>query len=63
VGAIYCSTCGDAAGQLKPFAQVLQGNADYLVKEQGLHPDAARSLAHALLASMPAWKARPDDLS
>lgn len=58
VGALYCSTCGDSAGQLKPYADVLQGNADYLVREQGLDPGAARELARALLGSMPAWKSR-----
>jgi len=31
-------------------------NAAYLVRQQGLDPGAARGLARALLASMPAWK-------
>ena len=56
VGAAYCSTCGDEAGQLKPYDEVLRANADYLVRQQGLDPGAARGLARALLASMPAWK-------
>jgi hypothetical protein len=56
--AAYCSTCGDEAGCLKPFDAVLQANADYLVSEQGLDPGAARGMARALLASMPAWKDR-----
>jgi hypothetical protein len=54
--AAYCSTCGDERGQLKPYDDVLRANADYLVREQGLDPGAARGLARALLASMPAWK-------
>ena len=56
--AAYCSTCGDDAGQLRPFDAVLQANADYLVRQQGLDPGAARGMARALLASMPAWKSR-----
>jgi hypothetical protein len=55
-GAAYCSTCGDAQGRLLPFDQVLQANADSLVREQGLDPAAARELARALLHSMPVWK-------
>jgi hypothetical protein len=56
--AAYCSTCGDDAGQLRPFDDVLQANADYLVRQQGLDPGAARGMARALLTSMPAWKSR-----
>ena len=56
VGAAYCSTCGDDSGQLKPYDEVLHANAAYLVRQQGLDPDAARGMARALLASMPAWK-------
>jgi hypothetical protein len=52
----YCSTCGDESGQLRPYDDVLRANADYLVRQQGLDPGAARGLARALLASMPAWK-------
>ena len=54
----FCSTCGQANGQLKPYDAVLQANAEYLVRLQGLDPQAARKLAHALLITMPAWKAR-----
>ena len=54
--ATYCSTCGNDAGQLRPYEDVLRANADYYVRQQGVHPDAAREMARALLASMPAWK-------
>lgn len=57
LGAAYCSTCGDEAGSLKPYDEVLQLNADYYVREQGLDAGAARQLAGALLQSMPAWQA------
>jgi hypothetical protein len=53
----YCSTCAEANGELKPFADVLQANASYFVRHQGVDPQAARAMANALLTSMPAWKA------
>lgn len=56
----YCSTCAEASGRLKPYREVLEANADYFVREQGLDPQAARQLAHALLISMPAWRGRPE---
>jgi hypothetical protein len=58
IDAAYCSTCGDVKGRLRPFNAVLRANADYLVREQGVDPDAAREMARALLVSMPAWKNR-----
>jgi Putative zinc ribbon domain len=56
LGAAYCNSCGTESGQLKPFEEVLQANAEYFAREQGLAPSAARELARALLVSMPAWK-------
>jgi hypothetical protein len=55
-GSPYCSTCGDDDGSLKHYAEVLALNADYLVRQQGLDPAAARDMAHTLLMSMPAWR-------
>jgi hypothetical protein len=54
--ALYCSTCGNANGQLKPFNEVVQANAAYFVREQGVDPTAAQAMASALLLSMPAWR-------
>lgn len=34
----------------------MHANAEYLVREQGLDLLAAREMARALLASMPAWR-------
>ena len=60
--AAYCSTCGDDTGALRPYDDVLAANAAYFVRQQGVHPDAARRLASALLATQPAWRdtTRPD---
>ena len=38
------------------FDEVLQANADYLVGQQGIDPQAARLMAHSLLVAMPAWQ-------
>jgi hypothetical protein len=58
-GVAYCSTCGTDSGDLKPYAEVLALNADYLVRQQGLDRFAANEMARALLASMPAWQKGP----
>lgn len=54
----YCSTCAEASGSLKPYEEVVQANASYFVRQQGVDPEAARAMAQALLASMPAWNRR-----
>ncbi len=56
ITAAYCNSCGDDSGQLKPFEAVLQVNANFYVREQGLDPSAALAMARALLQGMPAWK-------
>jgi Putative zinc ribbon domain len=56
--ALYCSTCADDSGKLRPYDDVVQANAEYFVAEQGVDIQAASSMARALLASMPAWKDR-----
>jgi hypothetical protein len=54
--ALYCSTCAEPNGTLKPFDQVVEANADYYVREQGIAVQPARTMARALLMSMPAWR-------
>ena len=54
----YCSTCAEANGTLKPFDAVVGANAEYFERQQGVDPQAARAMARALLASMPAWSAK-----
>jgi hypothetical protein len=56
MAAQYCSTCAHDSGALKPFEEVLAANAAYFVRQQGIDPQAARTLAQALLSSMPAWQ-------
>jgi hypothetical protein len=54
--ALYCHYCTDERGKLLPYENVLSMNAEYYVKSQGVTPEAARRLAAAMLADMPAWK-------
>ena len=56
--AAYCTTCAHENGALRPYEEVVQANAAYLVREQGIDMGAAREMARALLASMPAWQER-----
>lgn len=62
INALYCSTCGRPDGQLKPYAEVVKANAEYLVRLQGIDPQAAVTMAQALLATMPAWAKKDSHL-
>jgi hypothetical protein len=55
----YCRYCTDARGALLPYQAVLDTNVQYYVESQGVSAEAARGMAAALLASMPAWRDRP----
>jgi hypothetical protein len=52
---LHCRYCTDARGALLPYETVLAANARHYVESQGVSPEAARGMATALLASMPAW--------
>ena len=54
----YCSYCTDARGKLLPYEQVLDINARIYEQSQGVTSEAAKRLAQALLADMPAWRDR-----
>lgn len=58
VNAVYCRYCTDEQGRLRPYEFILGMNAEYYVKSQGVTPVAARRLAAAMLADLPAWKER-----
>ena len=54
----YCRWCTDERGRLLPYERVLAMNAEHYVKSQGVTPEAARRLAAAVMADMPAWRGR-----
>ena len=54
----YCRYCTDARGKLLPYEEVLDFNAHIYEQSQGVTSEAAKRLAQALLADMPAWRDR-----
>jgi len=52
----FCRYCTDAAGELRPYDEILRMNADHFVRSQGVHETAAQRMAAELLAGMPAWR-------
>jgi hypothetical protein len=54
----FCTHCTDEKGQLKPYAEILTGMANYLVHSQGVDKAAAEQIAKGVLAQQPAWKDR-----
>lgn len=54
----YCRHCTDGRGALLPYETVLDANAQYYIKSQGISAEAAHGMAASLLASMPAWRSR-----
>jgi Putative zinc ribbon domain len=56
VSSQYCTHCTDDKGNLKPYSDVLQGMAGYLVESQGINRDKAQTMAQDLLSRLPAWQ-------
>ena len=54
----YCRYCTDGRGGLLSYDEVLATNARHYVVTQGVSPQAAQTMAAALLAVMPAWRDR-----
>lgn len=58
-GAMYCSYCADAQGQLHPYEQIFEGTVTgYFMAQQKLDRKSAEQAARAHLAKMPAWSHR-----
>lgn len=53
---IYCSHCTDSSGNLLSYDEILQGTINFYMQSQGIHEEAARTMAQQLLASQPHWK-------
>lgn len=54
----FCVHCTDEHGQLKPYEEILNGMANYLVHSQGVAMTAAKEIAKDVLAKQPAWRDR-----
>lgn len=52
----YCKYCARPDGSMQTYPEKLEGTVDFLIRTQGLDPNAARELAIRTLAKLPAWK-------
>ena len=52
----YCVHCCDEKGNLKPYEEVLNGMADFAVKNMGVSRKKALDAARRNMAMMPAWR-------
>jgi Putative zinc ribbon domain len=54
----YCSHCTDEKGKLKPYQEIVEGTANYLVHSQGLNRSAALEIAENMISKQPEWQKR-----
>lgn len=52
----YCNYCARPDGSMQSYPEKLEGTVQFLIRTQGLDPEAARELAICTLAKLPAWK-------
>ena len=53
----YCKFCAREDGSMQNYKEKLTGMTEFIVRTQGLDPDAARESAKNIMAQLPAWKA------
>lgn len=52
----FCIHCTNEHGQLKPYEEILNGMANYLVHSQGVATVVAKEIAKDVLAKQPTWR-------
>lgn len=52
----YCVYCARPDGSMQSYPEKLEGMTEFLIRTQGLDPEAARRTAEHSLAKLPAWK-------
>lgn len=52
----YCKYCARPDGSMQSYEEKLSGTVDFLIKTQGIDPEAAKPMAVGILAKLPAWK-------
>lgn len=57
----YCKYCARPDGSMQSYPEKLEGTVGFLIRTQGLDPEAARQLAVRTLAKLPAWKETKTD--
>ncbi len=54
----YCCYCSRPDGTMRSYDEALAGMSAFLHRTQGIDEGAARDLAKAMMAKLPAWKDR-----
>ena len=54
----WCCHCANPDGTLQSYDARLTAMAGFITRTQGADPEAARDLARALMAKLPAWQNR-----
>lgn len=57
----YCKYCVRSDGSMQSYPEKLEKTVEFLIRTQGLDPQAARQLAIRTLAKLPAWKEAGSD--
>lgn len=52
----YCVHCAREDGTMQTYQEKLESMTGFIVKTQGLDPNAARKAAEGMMARLPAWK-------
>lgn len=52
----YCLYCANEDGSMQNFQDKLAGMTAFIVKTQGLDPQAAENSARTMMSKLPAWK-------
>jgi hypothetical protein len=52
----YCKYCANPDGSMQSYDEKLEGMTQFIVRTQGLDPDAAKNAAKGMMAKLPAWQ-------
>lgn len=52
----YCVYCAREDGTMQSYPEKLEGMTEFLIRTQGLDPNAAREMAILSMAKLPAWQ-------
>jgi hypothetical protein len=54
----YCVHCARPDGSMRSYEETVEGMTQFIVRSQGLDPEAAKQAALGMMANLPAWKDR-----
>ncbi len=53
----YCVHCANPDGAMQSYEERLNNMTAFIIRTQGLDPEAARTAAKNMMTKLPAWKA------